>query len=155
MKVQRRILSVDPGEKNIGLALSDPLGISASPLRVIRHVSRDADAQAIAAAATESGAEVILVGQALGPEGEIGPSARHAEKVAESIREHFSGEVLLWDESGSTNAVKANYVAMNVPRGKRRGHLDAAAAAWILQDYLDFQAFRADLAREDRSDDTF
>lgn len=154
MKIRKRILSVDPGEKNIGLALSDPLGISAKPLSVIRHVSRDADAQAIAAAAVEVGAEIILIGQALGPDGEIGPSARHAEKVAAAIREYFPGEVFLWDESGSTNAVRANYIAMNVPRGKRRGHLDAAAAAWILQDYLDFQALQSQTAGTEAPDET-
>jgi putative Holliday junction resolvase len=149
MKFQKKILAVDPGEKNIGLAVSDPFGISASPLEVIRHTNRDTDAQTIAAKASENGAEMILVGQALGPDGEIGSSARHALKVAEAIRSCFSGEVILWDESGSTKAVKAAYIEMNIPKLKRRGHLDAAAAAWILQDYLDFKSLQSEFDEKD------
>lgn len=153
MEIQKKILAVDPGEKNIGLAVSDSFGISASPLEVIRHTSRDTDARTIAAKAIEAGAQMILVGQALGPDGEIGSSARHALKVAEAIRSYFNGEVILWDESGSTNAVKAAYVEMNVPKLRRRGHLDAAAAAWILQDYLDSKTFQSELAEKDPEND--
>ncbi len=89
MEIQKKILAVDPGEKNIGLAVSDPFGISASPLEVIRHTSRDTDARTIAANAIEAGAEMILVGQALGPDGEIGPSARHALRSLKQFA-HFS-----------------------------------------------------------------
>ena len=54
-----RILSVDPGEKNIGLAISDPLGITARSLCVIRHVGRDQDVQKIVSIALENDAETM------------------------------------------------------------------------------------------------
>jgi RNase H-fold protein (predicted Holliday junction resolvase) len=64
-----RILCVDPGEKRIGLALSDPGGMIATPLKVIPHVSRAADAALIALIAVEEHAERIIVGQPLDAEG--------------------------------------------------------------------------------------
>jgi putative Holliday junction resolvase len=133
-----RILGVDPGEKNIGLALSDSLGISAAPLCVIRHVSRDEDARTIAARALENDAQMILIGQALGHQGEEGLAARKAKNLAEAVQQHFSGKVMLWDESGSTNAAKALSIEIGMRKSKRRGHLDARTAAYILQDYLDW-----------------
>lgn len=136
-----RYLGVDLGEKNIGVALSDPMGMIAEPYRVLRHENRAEDARRLADIARAESASVIIVGQALGPNGEETPSARHAAKVAQAIRDVFpEGDVRLWDESGSTRAVKRLYIEMGVPRKDRRGHLDDRAAAYILQDYLDWQA---------------
>lgn len=136
-----RYLGVDLGEKNIGVALSDPMGMIAKPYRVLRHENRAEDARRLADIARAESASVIIVGQALGPNGEETPSARHAAKVAQTIRDVFpEGDVRLWDESGSTRAVKRLYIEMGVPRKDRRGHLDDRAAAYILQDYLDWQA---------------
>ena len=136
-----RYLGVDLGEKNIGVALSDPMGMIAEPYRGLRHENRAEDARRLADIARAESASVIIVGQALGPNGEETPSARHAAKVAQAIRDVFSeGDVRLWDESGSTRAVKRLYIEMGVPRKDRRGHLDDRAAAYILQDYLDWQA---------------
>ena len=67
--MKKVILAVDPGEKNIGLAKSDPLGIGASALCVISHVQQEKDAQTIAEKARECGAERILVGQPLNADG--------------------------------------------------------------------------------------
>ncbi len=138
MEIQKKILAVDLGEKNIGLAISDAYGMTAAPLETFQHKNRAWDAQHIAEKAVDAGASVIVIGYALDSEGQIGPAARHAMKVADEVRLFFQGEVLLWDESGSTDATKRNYIEMGIPRMRRRGHLDASAAAWILQDYLDF-----------------
>ena len=136
-----RYLGVDLGEKNIGVALSDPMGMIAKPYRVLRHENRAEDARRLADIARAESASVIIVGQALGPNGEETPSARHAAKVAQAIRDVFTeGDVRLWDESGSTQAVKRLYIEMGVSRKDRRGHLDDRAAAYILQDYLDWQS---------------
>jgi putative Holliday junction resolvase len=132
-----RILAVDPGEKRLGIALSDPTGTIASPLQVLGHVSRVVDAAAIAQLAAEHGAVRIIVGQALDDEGSPTPQARHAGRLAQAIREQTNLPVELWDESGSTQAARAARVAMGVSRRKRSGHLDEIAATVILQTYLD------------------
>jgi putative holliday junction resolvase len=131
------ILAVDPGEKNIGIAKSDPLGIGATALKIIPHVQQEKDAQAIADLAREVGAEEILVGQPLNEDGSEGPKARHSAKLAEAIGRYFDGRVFLYDEYGSTKATRALFKEMGVRRSKRLGHLDANAAATILQSYLD------------------
>ncbi len=132
-----RILAVDPGEKRLGIALSDPTGTIASPLQVLGHVSRAVDAAVIAQLAVEHDAVRIIVGQALDDEGNPTPQARHAERLAQAIREQTSLPVELWDESGSTQAARAARIAMGVSRRKRSGHLDEIAATVILQTYLD------------------
>ena len=131
------ILAVDPGEKNIGLAKSDPLGIGATALCVIPHVQQEKDAQAIAEKARECGAERILVGQPLNADGSEGPQARHSAKLAEAVGRYFDGEVFLYDEYGSTIETRERFKEMGVRRSKRLGHLDANAAQTILQRYLD------------------
>ncbi len=131
------ILAVDPGEKNIGLAKSDPLGIGAAALCVISHVQMEKDAGMIAQKARECGAEAILIGQPLNEDGSEGPKARHSAKLAEAVRRCFDGEVFLYDEYGTTKQTQALFKEMGVRRSKRLGHLDANAAATILQNYLD------------------
>ncbi len=131
------ILAVDPGEKNIGLAKSDPLGIGATALCVIRHVQMEKDAEAIVQKAAECGAEAILIGQPLNEDGSEGPKARHSAKLADAVRRCFDGEVFLYDEYGTTKQTQALFKEMGVRRSRRLGHLDANAAATILQNYLD------------------
>jgi putative Holliday junction resolvase len=134
-----RILAVDPGEKRIGVALSDPSGTIASPLIVLKHVSRPLDAAAIAQLGRENQAGLIVVGQALDEEGQPTPEGRRATRLAAAIQEQTDLPVVLWDESGSTQAARSARIAMGVPRRKRRGHLDDLAATYILQTYLDAQ----------------
>jgi putative holliday junction resolvase len=138
-KIAGRVLAVDPGEKRLGIAISDPTGTIAGPLTVVPHVSRVIDAAAVAQLAVENGAVRIVVGMALGADGEMTPNARHAARLAETIREQASLPVDLWDESGSTQAARSARIAMGVSRQKRSGHLDEIAATVILQSYLDAQ----------------
>ena len=135
-----RVLAVDPGEKRIGMAISDPTATIANPLRVINHVSRPLDAAQIALAASEQQARLIIVGQALDQEGLPGPRARSAMRLAEAIRLQSDIPVELWDESGSTQEARAARFSMGVSRRKRSGHLDELAATIILQSYLDAHA---------------
>lgn len=132
-----RILAIDPGEKHIGLAVSDPTQTIASPLCVINHVSRLVDAAQIAQIAVDQQAVKIVVGCPLDEEGRPGPSARRAERTAEVISSQTDLPVELWDESGSTQAAQFARKAMGVSRKKRSGHLDDIAATVILQSYLD------------------
>jgi len=132
-----RVLAVDPGAQRIGLAISDPSRTIANPLRVIQHVARKVDAALIAQIATEEGVIMIIVGQPLDDEGEIGPAARKAGRLAEAIRGQTECPVELWDESLSTqDALHARRV-MGASREKRSGHLDELAATVLLQSYLD------------------
>lgn len=131
-----RILAVDPGEKRIGLAVSDPTGTIANPLTVLKHVARTVDAAQIAQIAAEQGAVMIIVGCPYDMEGEIGPQARKSVRMAEAIRTQTGIPVELWDESDSTQEARSARIAMGVQRSKRTGHMDDLAATYILQSYL-------------------
>jgi len=132
-----RVLGVDPGDKRIGLAVSDPTGTLARGLTVVNHVARAVDAATIAQIASAQGAVKIIVGQALDDEGQVGPAARKAVRLAEAIRLQTDLPVEMWDESGSTQAAQQTRIVMGVSRKKRSGHLDDLAAAVILQSYLE------------------
>jgi putative Holliday junction resolvase len=137
-----RILAVDPGEKRLGIAVSDPYGMLARPLMVVKHVSRMIDAAQIARLAAEQEAVRIIIGQALDAEGKPTPQARNAARLAEAVAQQTTLPVELWDESGSTLAARDARIAQGVRRSKRSGHLDDVAAAMILQSYLDALANR-------------
>lgn len=132
-----RILAVDPGEKRLGLAISDPTETIASPLLVIPHVSMLIDSGQIAQIAAEQKAVKIVVGQAMGSDGEMTPAAKHALKLAEAIKTQTELEVILWDESGSTEIARDARISLGVNRKRRSGHMDDLAAVVILQSYLD------------------
>ena len=132
-----RILAVDPGDKNIGIALSDPTGTIANPLTVIRHISRPVDAASIAQLAEEYQVARIIIGQALNDENRPTPQGRKAARLAAAIRTQTNLPVELWDESGSTLAARLAMIAVNASRERRKGHHDDLAATYTLQTYLD------------------
>ena len=135
-----RILAVDPGSKNLGIALSDPTGTIASPLSVLKHVSKPANAAAIIKLAEKHKAKAILVGQSFDQDGKPTFEGRRAARLAAEIQSHTDLEVQLWDESYSTTAARDAQIALGTPQRKRRGHLDDLAATVILQSYLDAQS---------------
>lgn len=132
-----RILAVDHGEKRIGLALSDPTGTIASPLTVIKHVSRLLDAAQVADVVSRYDVGLIVIGQSFDEEGHPNLAGRRAAKFAETLREQTNVPVELFDESFSTQDARAARIEMGVSRKKRAGHMDELAAVMILRSYLE------------------
>ncbi len=132
-----RILAVDPGDKRIGVAVSDPTGMLARPLSVLGHVSRLVDAARVAQLANELGVEKIIIGQNMDEEGNPTFSGRKASRFADALRAQTNLPVELWDESFSTQTARETRIQMGARRKKRIGHLDDLAASLILQSYLD------------------
>lgn len=132
-----RILAVDHGEKQIGLALSDPTATIASPLKVIQHISRLMDAAQVANLASENEVGLIVVGQSFDEEGRPNLAGRRAAKFAEALKQQTQIPVILWDESFSTQDARATRIEMGVSRRQRSGHMDELAAVMILKSYLE------------------
>jgi len=132
-----RILAVDHGEKRIGLALSDPTATIASPLRVIKHVSRLMDAAQVANLASENEVGLIVIGQSFDEEGNPNLAGRRAAKFAEALKEQTNIPIELFDESFSTQDARATRIEMGVSRKKRSGHMDELAAVMILRSYIE------------------
>lgn len=132
-----KILAVDHGEKRIGLAVSDPTGTLARPLAVLNHVARAVDAAQVAQAAAEQGAALIVVGQSFDENGQPNLAGRRAARFVEVLRTQTSLPIVLWDEAFTTQDARSARIETGTARRKRSGHLDDAAAAFLLQSYLD------------------
>lgn len=132
-----KILGIDPGEKNIGIAVSDPTGTLARPLLVLKNISRQINAHKIQSLAEKEQVDLIIIGQATDEDGKPNFSGRKATRLAGELRSLTSIPVELWDESYSTQDAKALNLSLGVSQKSRQGHQDEIAAAIILQSYLD------------------
>ncbi len=132
-----RVLGLDHGERRIGAALSDALGITASPLTVIEHTSDDGDADAVADLARERNVEAVVVGVPISLDGSIGPQAKRAAYFARLLSGRLGMPVDMIDERLSTREAERRLAEGGRRRTRRRENLDAAAAAVLLQAYLD------------------
>ena len=131
-----KVLAIDPGDKRLGIAISDPSGTLARPLCVISHQSRVKDAQKIVEIAKDEGVELIVVGWALDSAGEVGFRARKSQRLADEIKNYSDIPIRMWDESYTTQAAIDSRIKLGVSRKKRKGHLDDLAASILLQDFL-------------------
>lgn len=132
-----RLLAVDPGERYLGVAVSDLSGIIARPLITFTHVSRVKDAERLMALAREHQVEGIVLGMALNANDEVGPQARRAERLAEALRALTNLPIIPHDESYSSAAAQSLMLASGKKRRERREQIHAVAAAALLQSYLD------------------
>jgi len=132
-----RVLAIDPGEKRIGIAISDPTGTIAAPLIVLQHISRSVDAATIADLAQTNQAGLVVIGKSLDENGTPTPASRRADRLVEAIRLQCDLPLITWDESFITQSARQASLDMGVSRRKRRGHMDDLAATVILQTYLD------------------
>ncbi len=132
-----RVLALDVGDRRVGVAVSDPLGLWARPLTVITRRSRQEDYRTIARLAREQEAARIVVGHPLSMDGQVGPQALRVERYAAGLAEHLDIPVVLWDERLSTAEAERLLHESGETSRQYRGRIDAVAAAVILQSYLD------------------
>lgn len=142
--VAGRRLSVDLGTVRIGLALSDPLGITAQPLAVLRRESLGKDLERIADLVAGNDVVEIVLGLPLTLSGEAGESAARAEAFAAKLRGRVEVPVVLWDERLTTAQAERLLVSADVSRRRRRQVVDSLAASILLESYL--QASRSSSA---------
>ncbi len=134
-----RLLGLDIGKKRIGVAVTDPLGIMATPVVVIKRVSIAKDVADIVSLAEEYEVEKIVSGMPMNMDGTSGAMVLYVEKFLTKLRQETTVEVVLWDERLSTVAVERVLIEGDVSRAKRREVVDKLSAAYILQGYLDAQ----------------
>lgn len=134
-----RVLGLDVGEKTIGVAVSDPLGITAQGLQVIRRSALEQDLQQLAKLVESYSVEQIVVGMPRRTDGSYGPEAAKVEQFAKALQEAVSVPIRFWDERFSTVTAQRILLEGDVSRAKRRQVVDKVAASVILQAYLDQQ----------------
>lgn len=131
------MLGLDLGSRTIGLAVSDPLGITAQGLVTIRRKNKKADLGALALKVRQYQVAEIVIGNPLRLSGQEGIQAERAAAFAEDLRHRFRLPVHLWDER--LTSVQANRVLKESELSiKRRAEVvDRLAAVLILQSFLD------------------
>ena len=130
-----RRLGLDIGDKRIGVALSDPQGILASPFTIINRSGEVADVAAIVDIVEQKGVEQIVVGLPRSMDGSIGKQAEKVKAFTEELRRQTKVPAEFRDERLST--VSAKRLMREGKKGRGKAGDDAVAAAIILQAYLD------------------
>ena len=139
-----RIMALDVGDRRIGVALSDPTGLLATPLTAVDRLdARPSEFDEIISLAQENDVEAIIVGMPVTLAGRLGYQARQVRDFISELSDRTSLPIETVDERYSTvQAQRMLNESERRPSGDRnqdRGHLDASAAAVFLQSYLDFR----------------
>jgi len=130
-------MGLDIGDKRIGVAMSDPVGILASPLTQIQRTGTEVAIEAILELVRQYDVKRILAGLPYSIDGSMGPQAQKVESFLKKLSERLDIPVETWDESYTTVAAASKMVEAGVRKDRRKKQIDAAAAAIILQEYLD------------------
>ena len=132
-----RALGIDFGIKRVGLAVSDPMGILASPFKVINRTTRDALFEEILQIIVDERIETVVVGLPIDLNGEETLITRQARNFAESLERRTEVPVHLVDERLTSYAAEAELKEAGLCGKKRKKVLDSQAAVQILRTWLD------------------
>jgi len=139
-----RLVAIDLGEVRIGIAISDPTQVVASPAETL-HVPREQDAptlDALVDAAARHDAVGLVVGYPRRLDGREGSGAARARRMAEALHERTGIPVLLWDERFTTVEAERVLLQGDVSRRDRKDSIDRVAASVLLQGVLEVQRGR-------------
>lgn len=131
-----RTLALDLGTKRIGLAISDPTGLFASPLMVIQRVGIRKDIERIVAEAKNHAVGLILVGLPISMDGVERDQAHNTRIFCARLKESTDITIDVWDERLTTVEADRRMIEIGLPARKRQEKRDAFAAAIMLQAYL-------------------
>jgi putative Holliday junction resolvase len=135
-----RILGLDVGERRIGVAVVDESVRVALPVTVVERRELPADLDAIAGLVQEQGAEAVVVGLPISLNGSLGPQAQAVKAFAQELSDRLSLPIEYWDERLSSVEAQQRLASAGHRGRKAKAKRDAAAAAIVLQSYLDAQA---------------
>lgn len=137
-----RILGIDYGDVRVGLAVSDGLGLTAQPLPFMPGGGRRRITTAIAELCRERQIGRIVIGLPRHLNGDEGETAGKVRLFGEMLAEQSKLPVIYVDERLTSKAVERLMIDADMSRAKRRERVDSLAAAMILQNWLDAQAYK-------------
>ena len=147
-----RILGLDYGSKTVGVAVSDPLGLTAQGVEIIRRKSESKQRQTLARIeelAKEYQAEKIVLGFPKHMNNTIGDRAEKSLEFAEVLKRRTGLPVVMWDERMTTVEANRTLMEASVRREDRKEYVDKLGAVDILQGYLDFCQMQKSRGREE------
>lgn len=140
-----RIMGLDYGSKTVGVAISDPLGITAQGIEIIRREKESKLRQTLArieALIKEYQVESIVLGFPKNMNNTIGDRAEKSLAFKEMLEKRTGLEVVMWDERLTTVEANRTLIEGKVRREDRSKYVDMLAAVYILQGYLDSKSFK-------------
>jgi putative Holliday junction resolvase len=129
-------MALDVGDTRVGVAVSDELGLIASPCAPFRRRGGEADVAAVAARVRETGVTTVVVGLPRNMDGSEGIQAQKVRGFGDQLAAMLSVPVYYWDERLSTREALARLRDRGAPAGRRRLEVDGEAASIILDGYL-------------------
>ena len=150
--MQERIIALDVGDRRIGIAVSDPLGITAQPVETYTRVGYGPDVRRISQIAEQYGTKHILCGLPRNMDGTEGFQVDKVRDFAEQL-ENAGFVVSFYDERMTTVLAEGALLEANMSRENRKKKVDMIAAVMILQSYLDVQAMQMAAADDQEDED--
>jgi putative Holliday junction resolvase len=137
-----RVLAIDLGERRMGLAMSDPLRITAQGLPTVERRNRREDMNYLKSLVRKNEVGLIVIGDPINMDGSSGPQSQAAREFATKLARHLERTVLVWDER--LTSVQANRVLREggLHHAERARSVDQVAAVLLLQNFLDAEHAR-------------
>lgn len=139
-----RSLGFDLGTRTLGVAVTDELGLIASPLKTIKFVNYEDLIDPISRLLDEYEIDSIVLGLPKNMDGTLGFAAKRSTDFKEFLLEHFDKEVVLVDERLSTMEAEMYLLDADMSRKKRKEHIDSVAASVILNTYIRMKGNKKD-----------
>lgn len=143
-------MGLDVGDRRVGVAVSDPMGMTAQPVMTLVRSNRRQDARSLVRLIRKFECGQIVVGNPLYMSGDLSPQAAKAQAFAEMLRAETGLPVHLWDERLTTTEAHRHLHAAGVAGSGHKKVVDQVAAVLILQGYLDAMAIRTGRNNENR-----
>jgi putative Holliday junction resolvase len=134
----RRVIGLDVGDKTLGVAVSDELGLTAQGVTTCRRTSSAADFDFLRQIIAQYAAAAVIVGLPKNMDGSLGPQAQKTLAFIERLRQSCAIPVITWDERLTTREAERVLLAANSSRQRRKQVRDRLAAQLILQSYLEW-----------------
>ena len=148
-----RYMGLDVGDKTIGVAMSDEIGVTANPVTVIsRTGSLKREIGEIRRLVQENGIGRIVVGMPFMLDGSVGIQAEKVQAFVEHLRRRITVPVVTWDERLTTAEVERILIASDQSREKRKKVIDKMAAAVILRSYMDRAQYQSRREEDDSAE---
>jgi putative Holliday junction resolvase len=137
-----RLLGLDVGDRRIGVAVSDAMGVTAQPVHTLVRTNRRQDLKSLARTIRKYNCTAVVVGNPIYMSGDLSPQAIKAQAIAAIVGEETGLPVHLWDERLTTTEAHRHLHAAGRPGSAHKQVIDQMAAVLILQGYLDSLANR-------------
>ncbi|MGC1361286.1 MAG: Holliday junction resolvase RuvX [Silvibacterium sp.] len=132
-----RLMGLDVGDRRIGVAVSDALGLTAQPVLTLVRSNRKQDVKSLLRLIRRHNCSAIVVGNPLYMSGDVSPQAVKAQAFAQILREETGLPVHLWDERLTTTEAHRHLHAAGRPGSEHKAVVDQVAAVLILESYLE------------------